>query len=298
MNIIVLVKTVRFLHAQTGSDPKQNYIAPGDLVDMMNPFDEAALEEALRIKDEQSDTQISVVSLGGPSAETGLRRSLAMGADRAVHIFCEDQLDAWATANALAALIGREKYQLILCGKEAVDDNAGLVGPYVAQRLAIPQISCVVNIERSGADGTILAQRRLDRGDREIVECSPPALLTIERDINVARISTLPAMMKARKMPIETLALDSLASPDIRLGTATSLTETRRLSNPKAKRQRSPQTNATLSPADRMKLMMKGGGTPAKQASSLMEGQGGDVLQAFETLLASCGVKIGSAPSD
>lgn len=298
MNIVVLVKTVRFLRAQTGSNPKENYIGPGDLVDMMNPFDEAALEEALRIKDALPDTEVTVLSLGGPSAETGLRRSLAMGADRAAHIFCDDPagMDSWATARALAAALRRERSPLILCGSEAIDDNAGLVGPYVAECLGVPHVAHVVKMAL--LDGTIRVQRRLDRGDRALIECSAPALLTVERDINVARMSTMLAMMKARKTAIETLTLDDLSPAESLLGPAASQTKTIRLSNPKAKRRSEKQLNPTISPAERMKLMMKGGGAPAKEASSLMEGDASDVLQALERLMRSCGVNVKSACSD
>lgn len=298
MNIVVLVKTVRFLQAQTGSNPKENYIGPGDLVDMMNPFDEAALEEALRIKDEQRETEIAVLSLGGPSAETGLRRSLAMGADRATHILCDghEGMDSLATARALAAALRREQTPLILCGSEAIDDNAGLVGPYVAECLNVPHVAHVVKVELS--DGTIHVERRLDRGDRALIECTAPALLTVERDINVARMPTMPAMMQARKVVIETLTLEELTPTDTQLGPAASLTKTTRLSNPKAKRRSEKQLNPTISPAERMKLMMKGGGAPAKEASSLMEGDASNVLQAFERVMHSCGVSVRDTPSD
>ncbi|MDP7342617.1 MAG: electron transfer flavoprotein subunit beta, partial [Alphaproteobacteria bacterium] len=164
MNIIVFAKTVRFLQAQTGSDPRQNNIAPGDLVDMLNPFDEAALEVALRIKDAAPATEISVVSLGGPSAQAGLRRCLAMGADRASHILYGDyiELDSWASAAILAAQARRMHYDLILCGREAIDSNAGLVGPYLAAQLSIPHISRIIRLAEPGSGGKITAERRLD----------------------------------------------------------------------------------------------------------------------------------------
>jgi electron transfer flavoprotein beta subunit len=295
MKIVVFAKTVRFLQAQTGANPKQNYIGPGDLVDAMNPFDEAAIEEALRIKDADRDTEISVVSLGGPAAETELRRSLAIGVDTATHIVCDDydKLDSWATATILAAQARRARFQLILCGREAIDSNAGLVGPYLAARLAIPHISRVVKIERSGADGKIVVQRRVDRGDREIVACQAPALLTVEKGINTPRYPALPALLKARERTIETLTLEDLETPETPLGPASNRTETVRLSNPKPKRRRHRQLNTALSAADRRKLLMKGGtAATAKEDSAVLEGLSDDVLVEFERLLKSCGVSV------
>jgi electron transfer flavoprotein beta subunit len=288
VNIIVFAKTVRFLQAQTGSDPRQNNIAPGDLVDMLNPFDEAALEVALRIKDAAPEAEITVVSLGGPSAQAGLRRCLAMGADRASHILYGDyvELDSWASAAILAAQARRMRYDLILCGRQAIDSNAGLVGPYLAAQLAIPHISRIIKLAEPGSDGKITAERRLDRGDRETVECTAPALLTVERDINVARIPTLPAMLAAAKLPIE-----NCSTEDLETAPTLNRTKTIRLSNPKAKRRAGKQLNPALSAAERMKLMMKGGGAPAPaKTAALLEGCGEDVLEEFERLLISSGV--------
>ena len=290
MNIIVFAKTVRFLQAQTGSDPRQNNIAPGDWVDMLNPFDEAALEEALRIKDAAPETQISVVSLGAPSAQAGLRRCLAMGADRASHILYSDynELDSWASATILAAQARRMRFDLILCGRQAIDSNAGLVGPYLAAQLEIPHMSRVIKLAEPGGGGRITAERRLDRGDREIIECAAPALLTVEQDINVARIPTLPAMLAAAKLPIEKCAVD-----DLEPAPALNRSKTIRLTKPKAKRRAEKQLSAALSPADRMKAMMKGGGAaaPAKDAS-LLEGCSEDVLEEFERFLKSSGARF------
>ena len=301
MNIIVFAKTVRFLQAQTGSDPRQNNITPGDLVDMLNPFDEAALEVALRIKDAAPATEISVVSLGGPSAQAGLRRCLAMGADRASHILYGDyiELDSWASAAILAAQARRMHYDLILCGREAIDSNAGLVGPYLAAQLAIPHISRIIRLAEPGSGGKITAERRLDRGDRETVECAAPALLTVERDINVPRIPTLPAMLAAAKLPIENCSVDDIETTQAPLGPASRRTATIRLSNPKAKRRAGKQLNPALSAAERMKLMMKGGGAPVQtQKTALLEGCSEDVLEKFERLLISSGVIPRSGDND
>ncbi len=297
MNILVCMKTVRFLRAQTGSDPKQLNIAPGDYVEMMNPPDEAAMEAALRIKEQKPETEISVVSLGGPSAETGLRRSLAMGADRASHILYEDceALDSWATAAILAAQVRCGDFNMILCGREAIDSNAGLVGPYLAAQLALPHISQVVKIAVSTGGGRITAERRLDRGDRETVECADPVLLTIEAGINVPRIPGLAAMLQARKEPLETFTPANLSSPGASYGPAANRTNIARMSRPKAKRRATAQLNPVLSAAERAKLMMKGGGAAAQKptkSDTLLEGHSEDVLKEFERVLKSAGVRI------
>ena len=297
MNIIVCLKTVRFLRAQTGSDPKQLNIGPGDYVDMMNPFDEAALEAALRIKDEKPDTEISIVSLGGPSAETGLRRGLAMGADAASHILYDKhgELDSWATSLILAAQARRMDFHLILCGREAIDSNAGLVGPYLAAHLAIPHVSRIVKIVRPESNGATMAECRLDRGDREIVECDLPVLLTIEKDINIARTPSLPSMLEARKRPIETVVLEDIETSKMPLGPSTNRTHIIRLSKPKAKRSYAARTSPSVSAADRAKLMMKGAGAPkSAKSNALLEGDSQKAIEDLERVLIASGVRFRS----
>ncbi len=297
MKILICMKTVRFLHAQTGSDPKQLNIAPGDYVEMINPSDATAIEAALRIKEQDPATEISIVSLGGASAETGLRRAVAMGAERASHILHEDceALDSWAIAGILAAWARRKNFQLILCGSQAIDSNAGLVGPYLAAQLAIPHISQIIKIAAPDSAGKITVERRLDRGDRETVECPAPVLLTVEDGINVPRIPGLAAMLTAGKQRLRTLRLADLTSTGAPLGTAANRSEIIRLSRPKAKRRAQAQLNPVLSAADRAKLLMKGGGAPASKPAkneALLEGHSEDVLRELVRLLKSSGVRI------
>ena len=299
MKILICMKTVRFLHAQTGSDPKQLNIAPGDYVEMINPSDAAAIEAALRIKEQNPATEISIVSLGGASAETGLRRALAMGADRVNHILYDDwaALDSWASAAILAAWAQHKDFQLILCGREAIDSNAGLVGPYLAAQLAIPHVSQIINIAAPDSAGKITVERRLDRGDRETVECSAPVLLTVEDGINLPRIPGLAAMLQAGKRRLNTLGLADLTSAGASLGPAANRSEIIRLSRPKAKRRAVAQFNPVLSAAERAKLMMKGGGAPAPRpakSDALLEGHSEEVLLELERLLQASGVGLKS----
>lgn len=292
MNIIVLAKVVKHLHAQTGSDPKNNYIGPGDIVDMINPADEMAIEEALRIKDEDESAEVSVMSLGDTSAEKELRRFLAMGSDRATHVLCDDYeaLDSWTTANVLARAAVEERFRLILCGRAAIDDNAGLVGAYVAEILGIPHVSRVVRMQELRGDREVVVHRTVERHNTEIVACTLPALLTVETGINIARTPSVPAMLKARNRTIETRTLDDLAQPGLPLGPAMNRTETIRLSRPKPRRSAAQQPDPQLSAAERVKLMMKGGGAKPAQASGLREGISEEVLAEMERLLRACGV--------
>jgi electron transfer flavoprotein beta subunit len=289
MKILVCAKTVRYLRAQTGADPRQLNIGPGDLVDMLNPHDDAALEAALRIKDEAPETEISVVSLGGASAEAGLRRALAMGADQACHVFHDDfaALDSWAAANILAAEARTLGFDLILCGQEAIDTNAGLTGPYLAAQLGIPHVSRVIAIAPAPDGGGITAERRLDRGDRETVACAAPLLLAVERDIARARMPSPTAMLAACKRPLE--RREVAEAPGNRCVTL-------RLAKPKAKRRAEAQLDRALSAADRARLMMKGGrAAPAPaQNAALKQGCGEDVLDAVERMLIAAGVRVTS----
>src|SRR5512138_2169152 len=124
MKIGVLIKTVRFVAAQTGTDRSSNNICPEDIIHMLNPLDEVALEYALALKDRTAGVTVVAISLGDRFADEGLRRALAMGADDAIHVQCEEheRLDAMAKSALLARVCERERCDLILCGETSIDD--------------------------------------------------------------------------------------------------------------------------------------------------------------------------------
>jgi electron transfer flavoprotein beta subunit len=294
MKIIVCVKHARFVYAQTGSDPTQNLIGPDDTLRILNPLDESALEQALRIKDGWGETEVIAVSLGDRSAEDGLRRTLAMGADRAIHLAYEtyEELDSWATATALAHVAKNQDFQLILCGQEAIDNHNGLVGPFVAEVLGIPHLSGVVHLDILEGGATARVHRAVERGNREIMECSLPALFTIDRRAGAPRYPTVPGRLKAEAATIERIDLQDLELQGGRFGPALNMTEIVRVSRPKPRIRDQKQTDGRISASERLKLMMKGGEAKEKTQSKLLEGSSDNVLDEIERLMRECGVEL------
>lgn len=292
MRVIVFVKQIKHVYAQTGTDPKRNFIGPDDIVRIMNPLDELALEEALRIKERHGNTEVIAISLGDESAEDGLRKCLCMGADKATHIFNDEyeKLDAWMTATVLASSIRDRDFQLVLCGRRAIDDNGGLVGPYVAEIVGIPHISGVVKLEINGEGKGVLVQRAVEKGNREVMECTIPALFTVEKGINVPRYPTLPGILTAQNQPIERLEIENLKLPLKPFSPALNLTETISLSNPKPKKRSGGLADATLSASDRLRLVMGGGDTETKGESTLVEGGTSEALSEIERVLRESGI--------
>jgi electron transfer flavoprotein beta subunit len=292
MEIIVFVKQIKHVYAQTGTDPKGNFIGPDDIVRIINPLDELAVEEALRVKEGHGDTEAIVISLGDRSAEDGLRKCLSMGADKAIHIYEEDygKLDAWMTAMALAYSIRDRDFQLVFCGIRAIDDNRGLVGPYVAEILKIPHVSGVVRLEIHGEGERVLVHRAVEKGNREVMECTIPALFTVEKGINVPRYPTLPGILRAQNHPIERLDIEDLKLPLKPFTPGVNLTETIRFSNPKPKKRSGGLADAALSASDRLRLVMGGGDTETQGDSTLVEGSTDKALSEIERVLKENGI--------
>ena len=287
MKTIVFLKQIKYVYAQTGTDPKKNFIGPDDIISMTNPLDELAVEEALRIREREKDGEVIVLSLGDRFAEEGLRRCLSMGADRAIHIEDEEyeKRDAWATATILAASLKDLHFDLIFCGREAADDQAGLVGSYIAEILKIPHITRAVRIEVDRARRKLLLQRGVERGNRELMECSLPALVTVEKGMNLPRYPTLPGILRAQSRVIDRwrvgdLGMDSIANS----------TEIVSLSPPKPKAKARGSEEVKLSATDRLKMLMKGGDSKKKEDSKVLEGSSDRVLDELERILRENGI--------
>ncbi|MED4916485.1 electron transfer flavoprotein subunit beta/FixA family protein [Geobacillus thermodenitrificans] len=206
MNIIVLMK-------QTFDTEEKITIQNGQIVKdhaafIINPYDEYAIEEAIRLK-EKHGGEVTVMTIGSSEAESSLRTALAMGADKAVLIEeDEDQLlDEYSIAKILATAIKEREYDIILCGNMSVDNGASQVGPRVAEELDIAHISTVVKLE---IDGELVKAERDVEGDMEMVESSLPILVTAQQGLNEPRYPSLPGIMKAKKKPIERLDIEDL----------------------------------------------------------------------------------------
>jgi electron transfer flavoprotein beta subunit len=176
-----------------------------DVSCMINPFDAIALEEALRIREEdragEGEVEVVAVSIGNADSEKELRIALAMGADRAILVNVEGGLDPWGVAGILKAVADREQPDLVLMGKQAVDDDCNQAGQFLAAQLAWPQATFASKLEFLG-DGRIQVARETDAGT-EVVSMKLPAVVTADLRLCEPRYASLPAIMKARKQLLE-----------------------------------------------------------------------------------------------
>jgi electron transfer flavoprotein beta subunit len=207
MNIYVLMK-------RTFDTEEKITIANGKINEdgaefIINPYDEYAIEEAIQVRDAQGG-EVTVVSVGNEETEKQLRTALAMGADKAVLINIEDDVedgDQFTTAKILAEYLKDKDADLILGGNVAIDGGSGQVGPRVAEQLGMPYVTTITKLEINGTTATIT---RDVEGDSEVIETSLPVLVTAQQGLNEPRYPSLPGIMKAKKKPLDELELDDL----------------------------------------------------------------------------------------
>ncbi|MDD5762754.1 MAG: electron transfer flavoprotein subunit beta/FixA family protein [bacterium] len=208
MNIIVCVKQVPIITTRSGIDPATNRLLPGELVYTLNPHDEAAVEEALVIREKHGGT-VTVLTFGPARAEEALRWCLAMGADEAIHIVEEapPEMSPFAVSIVLAAVIRELEYDLILFGKLAIDDEMGLTGTFVAELMDLPVVTTVVRVELHPGERRAILHRSLGKGDREVAECCLPAVFTIDMQMNRPRYPTLGGRRMAERREIRAICM-------------------------------------------------------------------------------------------
>jgi electron transfer flavoprotein beta subunit len=207
MNIYVLVK--RTFDTEEKIAVTNGIIAEDGAEFIINPYDEYAIEEAIQVRDAQGG-EVTVVTIGDVDAEKQLRTALAMGADKAVLINTEDDLeemDEFTAAKIIAEYLKDKEVDLILAGNVAIDGGSGQVGPRVAELLGINYVTTITNLE---IDGTSVKIVRDVEGDSESIETSLPLLVTAQQGLNEPRYPSLPGIMKAKKKPLEELELDDL----------------------------------------------------------------------------------------
>lgn len=207
MKVLVAVKRV------VDANVKVRVKADGSGVDVaglkmsMNPFDEIGVEEAVRLKEKGVATEVVAVSCGPAACAETLRTALAIGADRAVLVETDLELQPLAVAKLLKALIDRERPQLLILGKQAIDDDCNQVGQMVAALARWSQGTFASKIDV--ADGRLLVVREID-GGLETISLSLPAVVTTDLRLNEPRYVTLPNLMKAKKKPLESISIDAL----------------------------------------------------------------------------------------
>lgn len=184
----------------------------------INPFDEIALEEALRIRERGEASEVVVISIGSSDAQQQLRTGLAMGADRAILVETDDAMDALTVARIFRAIIDRENAELVILGKQAIDDDNSQTGQMLAAIWERPQASFASELTIDG--DTARVTREVDSG-LETIEIDLPAVITVDLRLNEPRYVKLPDIMKAKKKP-----LDQLSMADLGIETAPQIKET------------------------------------------------------------------------
>ena len=173
----------------------------------INPFDEIAVEQALRIREAGQADEVVVASIGPGAAQQQLRTALAMGADRALLVESDDQVQPLAAARVLMKLVEREEPGLVLLGKQAIDDDANQVGQMLAALWDRPQATFLSEMDL--ADGKLKAVREVDAG-LETITVTLPAVATVDLRLNEPRFVKMPDIMKAKRKPLEVITLDDL----------------------------------------------------------------------------------------
>lgn len=203
MKALVAVKRVVDYNVKVRVKADGSDVDIGNVKMSMNPFDEIAVEEAVRLKEAGKISEIVAVSLGGKKCEETLRTALAMGADRAIHVETEAKLEPLAVAKLLKAVAEKEAPQLLLLGKQAIDDDANQTAQMLAALLNAPQGTFACKVELT--DGEVLVTREIDGGE-ETVALKLPAVISTDLRLNEPRFVKLPNIMAAKKKPLEKLA--------------------------------------------------------------------------------------------
>jgi electron transfer flavoprotein beta subunit len=205
--ILVGIKRVVDYNVRIRVKPDGTGVVTDGVKMSINPFDEIALEEALRIKERGGAEEVIVATIGPADCQPQLRTALAMGADRALHVQADGVIEPLVAARALLKLIEKEQPFLVIVGKQAIDDDNSQTGPMLAALWNRPQVTFASRVELS--DGKARVTREVDAG-LETLEVDLPALVTTDLRLNEPRYVKLPDIMKAKKKPLETLALNTL----------------------------------------------------------------------------------------
>lgn len=217
MKIVACIKQVPEI-SEVMIDPKTHTLKREGVPSIVNPFDENAVEEGLRIKEKYSG-ELIVITMGPPQAEEALKKCLAMGADEAILISDKDFAgsDTLATAYTLSLVIKQLKADLIICGKQAIDGDTAQVGPELAEQLGIPQITYVKKVEIFEDEKKIILHKETDDG-YEIIQCKLPVLITVLKILNEPRYPSIRGILTAKKKEVRVMKAQDLKANSAMLG--------------------------------------------------------------------------------
>jgi electron transfer flavoprotein beta subunit len=207
MKVLVSVKRVVDYNVKVRVKADGSGVDTANVKMSMNPFDEIAVEEAVRLKEKGTATEIVAVSCGVRGSQETLRTALALGADRAILVETDVELQPLAVAKLLKAVVDKEQPRIVLLGKQAIDDDSNQTGQMLAALLGWAQATSASKLDISGDKATV--KREVD-GGLESIEAPLPLVMTTDLRLNEPRYATLPNIMKAKKKPLDTVTPDTL----------------------------------------------------------------------------------------
>lgn len=214
MKILVLVKHVPDTETKVKLAGGGKALDESEFKYMVNPYDEFAIEEAVRTQEKQGGESV-VVSMGPSRVQEGMRKAMAMGIDRGVWINTEGhngELDSFSVATALSKVIAEEKPDVVFLGQKAIDDDAAHVGPMVAELCGMPHIQVVTKVEWTNGNQSARVEREVEGGMVEVYDVTAPMVLGAHKSLNEPRFPPLPGIMKAKKKPLAEKKLSEVLS--------------------------------------------------------------------------------------
>jgi len=248
MKIFVCIKQVPDTEASLNIK-EGNRIDGSNIKWIINPYDEYAVEEALQLQEKNPGSTVTAITLGPERAEDVLRKAMAMGIGDAIHLESEQILDHKTAARALASVLKEEKPDLILMGKQAIDDDAFLSHVYLAEYLGVPVTTNVISLHLE--EGKVVVERDIDEGDREKIEMALPCVVAATKGLNEPRYASLMGIMKAKNKPLKKIAA----------------------------------TDAQIDPADNQVDVTRLSVPPEKPAGKMLEGEPGEMVDKLVELL-------------
>ena len=207
MKVLVAVKRVIDYNVKIRVKSDQSGVETANVKMSMNPFDEIAVEEGIRFREAGTAEELIAVSIGPQQAQETIRTALAMGADRGIHVTTDDEVEPLAVAKILKSIADKEQPDMIILGKQAIDDDSNQTGQMVAALLGWPQGTFASELELG--DGKAGVTREID-GGLETININMPAVITVDLRLNTPRYASLPNIMKAKKKQIDAMTPDDL----------------------------------------------------------------------------------------
>lgn|SRR3989338_3208783 len=213
MNLIVIIKQVPDTETKIRIRPDKSGIETGDVKWIVSPYDEFAIEEALRAKAALKTGTVTVVTVGPERSVEALRTSLAMGADSAIHVKWETSCNA-SVARAICEVVKRENGSVLFAGKQASDDDQGVVFAYAAELLGWPSVSSVSRLDWPADAKSVTIEKEVDGSARQKITLPLPCVIAMTKGVNTPRYASLPGIMQAKKKPVKVYSTQDLGLSD------------------------------------------------------------------------------------